>query len=240
MGKETDYLIFREKEKSVIEKISLFIERLKNKEIIVTTDIDGVDAGTFEKARQKFNQDQGTNYEASANTKDFIMVEWAKQLSIKEPRKYVTGLFHSEEVIAGALPEPGSLILHRFFNDQGIIVPRVSTRPNYVREFTYIWYRQWMPWVKEENIHMNHRDEIDPGFKVQTVKNLGANYHFEDSCEHAENISKESGAIVIMIPQYWNKYYFPTDEKIIKVPDNTGLPKIMAAFFTMVDIEALC
>ncbi|MGD0523029.1 MAG: hypothetical protein ABSA43_00495 [Candidatus Microgenomates bacterium] len=55
MGIERKINEFTNEEKLLVKKIDVFVNRLKKKEIIVTTDIDGVDVGTHGKARQWFN-----------------------------------------------------------------------------------------------------------------------------------------------------------------------------------------
>ncbi|MGD0523304.1 MAG: hypothetical protein ABSA43_01980, partial [Candidatus Microgenomates bacterium] len=151
-------------------------------------------------------------------------------------KAYIIGLFNGQEVMTNALPESGSLLLHKFLRNKGVNIPRVSARPNYTRDFTLAWYKEWMPWVDEKDIYMDTGKEINPWFKVQTIKNLGAKYHLEDYPGDAEKIAANTSATVVLIPQVWNKDYYPTHNRIIRIPD-IGLPKVLAAFFAMVDIE---
>lgn len=236
MGIERKINKFTDEEKLLVKKIDVFVNRLKNKEIVVTADIDGVDVETHDKARQWFNEVHQTGYEALQFTEAYIMVQWAKELGIKNYKEYIIGLFNGQEVMTNALPVSGSLQLHGFLNHENINIPRVSARPDYTRDFTLTWYKKWMPWVNEKDIYMDAGKEINPWFKVQTIKDLGAKYHLEDYPDDAEKIVANTPAAVILVPQVWNKDYYPTHERIIKVPDN-GLPNVMAAFFAMVDIE---
>jgi uncharacterized HAD superfamily protein len=118
---------------------------------------------------------------------------------------------------------PGALIISKYLSSNGINhIHRITSRPRRLRENTIAWYKEKMPWVDRDLIHIQtDRDEINPGFKIEQIKDLKIDLFFEDSVKHAETISVKTKAAVILIPQPSNAYYKPdSGNRIIVVPED--------------------
>ena len=209
---------------------------------VVSFDIDQVEVDSASTAIQEINRRLGTEYSVADLTAYWGLVEILKRdhKEIAEPTNFAIGIWNDPEVIGKALPVSGSIILSRYLFDEGISAYRITSRPASLRDTTLIWYKKSMPWVSSDSIHIQpDGSEIKPDFKVAEIGKLEVDFHFEDSWEHAEEIVAKTNAIVILIPQPWNRSYVPeVRSKIITIPDSKyqTLPKLIRAYIHLSDL----
>lgn len=205
-------------EASNLRKIENTIRILKQEGL--TSDIDGVDIDTTTNALDLYNRITGDNKKLSDVKKHYIMADWLAERNVtgQEATDLAKYIWDHAYIIQNASPESGSDSFSNFLHKQGLIVPRITSRPSSVAGETLNWYSTNMPWVKPELINIaseNTNEGIE--FKVDKINELGMKYHFEDAFEHAEEIIKHTKATVLLVPQYWNLDYKSQTDRIITV-----------------------
>ena len=190
----------------------------------VSFDVDGVEADSAPCAVTELNLRLGTDYRVNNLTKYWGVVDLLRKNhpQIKDPRGYAIDLWNCDEVVGNPDPVAGAWLLANYFNHEGIIPYRITSRLSRTRKATLNWYKARMPWVDEKLIWMQEGDE-EPGknFKVDTIKKLCPRFHFDDSFEHAKEIVEKTDTTVILVPQPWNINYIvnkPPEDKRILTP----------------------
>jgi hypothetical protein len=228
----------------IVDRLDMTVSMLDGK---VSFDVDGVEVRSSRPAVERFNRLHGTNYGENDLIGFFAMVEWVKIhcLDVENPLRYAIGVWNNSEVFRSAPAEQGALILSSFLG--GLRVHRITSRPGEFCDDTIAWYRENMPWVDPEHIHVQQEEgRIGTDFKAQKIADLGIKYHIDDSYEQAEEIvqlTEQSGTVVVLVPQLWNKGYRPETPRIITTSPEyydfdkpeSGLPKLVASFFTLAD-----
>ncbi|MBL7036331.1 hypothetical protein ISR94_00595 [Candidatus Microgenomates bacterium] len=229
-------------ERLLVEKFS----RLNNllKRLNVGTDIDGVEIDSASSALRVINRESGTNYGTKDITSYWTLIELLQRdlKKIENHREYAMALWNSKESLQSAQPNPGALIISKFLTSEGVDrIHRITSRPTYTTELTYEWYRNKMPWVDRNLIHI-HKDEADVNsvFKTEKIGELKIQLFFEDSFEHAEDIVRNTNAKVVLVPKPWNIGYKPSESGIIIVPETkyNNFPTMVRVYMHLADISA--
>ncbi|MEK7188876.1 MAG: hypothetical protein AAB685_03435 [Patescibacteria group bacterium] len=221
-----------------IEKIRRLNDILKSQ--VVSFDIDGVEANSARESITQVNRRFGTRFTISDIKSYYGLADLLKEVpNISDPLKTSIEIWNSPEVFEATLPVSGARILSDFLRKEGVDAYRISSRPGSTRQITISWYQRWMPWVSPKRIYLQRTgEEINTDFKVKTISDLGVRFHFEDSYEEAEQIVKNTDAIVVLVPQPWNFTYQSTDKRIIIPRENTQISGIFRAYFALADVVA--
>lgn len=134
----------------------------------------------------------------------------------------------------------GSLELSQYFLENKINAHRITSRSSTLNTTTHDWYKDNMPWFDRSLLHIqSDGDSIKSSFKVDKICELGVNFHFEDSVEHAQEITAKSNTIIILVPQPWNEDFIPEEgSKIIKTASSQYqfLPKLIRVYMNLANI----
>lgn len=190
------------------------------KKQLISFDIDGVIVDTAFHAIKLFNHRFKQNKKTTDLTSFFIIYEWIceilndDKLALQEAIK----IWNNEDVLSKSPPMKGAQELTKKLLDEGNEVHYITSRPNFVRQITYDWFQKWLPWVRIESIHISpDTNGLQRSFKVEKIKDMKPSIHFEDSLEHAGDISKASPG---MVRQPWN--YAVTET----LPEAIIMPKV--------------
>lgn len=210
-------------------------ERLRNED--VGFDIDGVDVDSATPAIDGFNQLHDTTYRKEDLTTVREITNWAKQIpGIDNPKGHAISMWTNDEVFANAHPEQGAWILAQFLQQEGVYPHKITSRPSFSEEVTRSWYSLYMPWVEQSLIHVQNKgNRINQTFKVDKINEKEIRYFFEDDIESAEIIAQQTQALVIIVPQPWNRFYEPSSDQIIKVQGYRELPILLRSYFTLAE-----
>jgi uncharacterized HAD superfamily protein len=198
-------------------------------------DIDGVEVDSATKAIERFNEFHGTSYCKDDLTSVWEMANWASRIpGIRDPKQYATKLWNSDEVFANANHEYGALILTRFLHQEVVFPQRYTARPSYTEKVTRRWFLTNKPWVEQDLIHIQREGNgVNHSFKVDGINEQGIGYFFEDDTTTAELIEQNTRALVILVPQPWNKFYESSSDRIIVPKDYGGLPSLIRSYLTL-------
>jgi len=115
-------------------------------------------------------------------------------------RRYEASLWTDPDILKKAHPFPGrqafSLTLSPFDIPQHIVTGR---KPS-LKAATLGWCSYYYPWIGVNNVHIRKSEKIPaPQFKVETIRNIGANIHFEDSAVDARAVLEGTDAFVVSL-----------------------------------------
>lgn len=215
-----------------------FIQKIKKGSVKPGTDIDGVDIDSANSAIRILNGKYSTNYTKSQMKTYFQMTKWMHDLGSQDPKQDSIHLWNSDRSLGIAYPEDGAYDLSVFMYENGIVIPRITSRPADTAPVTIWWYQQWMPWILDHDcLHMQtESNDINPKFKTDRIKEQEITHFLEDSPEQAEQIVNDTDATVIIVIQPWNASYMPTSNRIIVPSDHFDLPPVQQAFMTLASI----
>lgn len=184
------------------------MSRLQRNKRIISFDIDGVIVDTAASAVKLFNKRFGQNKNTKDLKKFFIVYEWINKLlnDEKVALQEAIEIWNDKDVLAKSPPIKGAQKLTEMLLKEGHEVHYITSRPSYVKQITLDWFEKWLPWVQTDSIHISSDSHgLQRSFKVEMIKVMKPDIHFEDSLEHAGDISKASpGTKVIMVRQPWN------------------------------------
>lgn len=212
-----------------------FNELLKGKKI--SFDVDGVKVDTAALAVKLYNKRFNDNKKKSDLAEFYIITNWIKAFIRNETKatEEAIRIWNDEIVLSKSKPVQGASMVSRLLADsKSVDVHYITSRPGFTRKITLDWFAKWLPWVSGSTIHISKIvDGLQSDFKVETIRNLGIDIHFEDSIEHAEKIvAKVPSVKVILVRQPWN--FNVTQESVSKqivVSDiNINKPKLISAY----------
>lgn len=210
----------------------------------VGIDMDGVEIDSHMSAIQALNQHFGRNFEKSNYSHPWVFVDFIEEIKAdgeiridQDAKEFAIDFWNSDLVNDNAPPVEGAMIVSKFLHQNGINAHRITARPSYVKSATHRWYNRKMPWVESQYIHIqNTGKRIYPRFKIEKINQLGLGYYFEDEPGNAEIIAKETNATVIVVPQYWNLDYSPSDtNKIITTSGYNDAPTALRGYLALAD-----
>lgn len=200
-------------------------------------DIDGVEVDSATPAIERFNKLHDKSYTKEDLISVWEMANWARQISgIDDPKGHAISVWNNDEVFANAHPEQGAWLVARFLHLEGVCPHRITSRPSYSKEVTRSWYSKNKPWVNQSFIHVQSQGHrISQSFKVDKINEKEIRYFFEDDIESAETIAQQTQALVIIVPQPWNRFYEPSSSQIIKVRGWTKFPILIRSYLTLAE-----
>lgn len=228
-------------ERGIILKLESFNDFLRKS--VVSFDIDQVEANSAATALSRINSKLGSSFVPEDlvsywSTIDLLESNFKNQ--VKNPQEFAVENWNHPSVILNALPVSGALILSKYLFDNGVNAYRITSRPSTLREVTLGWYQKYMPWVDRSRICIQAEGvEIRPDFKVDMIKKYKVTLHFEDSWEQAVEITKNTPAKVVLVPQPWNNNFIPGEgSNIIKIPPflYPRLPKLIRVYMHLADL----
>jgi uncharacterized HAD superfamily protein len=218
----------------IIEKLDGVIKVLENS--VVSFDIDGVEVNSAVTAITKLNNTLHIKYKTCNLTSYSAMVDLIKVAdgTIEDPRSFAVKLWNSEDVLKDAPPASGAWLLGNYLRQSQLNIHRISSRPSHVAEVTFEWYATKMPWIDQNGPSDGDRAQL-ASHKIDTIRKLGVQYHFEDSFEEAEAIVENTNAKVVLVPNPWNCEYRHPKQRIITVTPNfnRNIPKLISLFLDL-------
>lgn len=226
---------FNYSELEIIRKLDEITKTLRNKK--VSFDIDGVEVFSAEKAILNFNLTFDTNYVVDDLTTYWRIIDLVAKAdpSIKNPKQFAIDLWNNDFVFGTSEPVSGAWLLSSYLDQHGIKSNRITMRPSFAKQVTLDWYEAKMPWVDPKSIFIQVGDTHDKNFKINTIKKLGIDIHFEDSVEEAEAIVAKTKAKVVLVPHPWNRDYVNPKPGIL-IPSlnfNRQAPKMVAVYLDL-------
>jgi 5'(3')-deoxyribonucleotidase len=186
------------------EENSLLYKELYSSLPVVSWDLDEVLAYTQEAVIDRLNQLTGlTRFYKPPITKWWQITDWLVEnegWNQTSARRYEASLWTDPDILGSADPFPGrqafSLTLSSFDISQYVVTGR---NPN-LKEATLGWCYYFYPWIGVNNVHIREDESISaPQFKVETIRNIGANIHFEDSAVDAQAVLEGTDAFVVSL-----------------------------------------
>lgn len=226
----------------LLNKLDAVVKKLKN--YVVSFDIDGVEVNSASAFVKKFNKQYKTHYKVNDLETYWSFVEWVQKAEPENQnfRQAAMDFWNAADVNLPAPPVAGAWLMGQYLHQNGVKIHRISSRPGHVIGMTKAWYQEKMPWVDLNLIHIEEgsptiREKCEMGsYKVRMIKELGIQFHFDDSLDEAVKIVKETDANVVLVPQPWN-LVSPTSlsPKIIllKKNENSGIPKLVSVFLNL-------
>ncbi len=191
---------------------------------IYSFDIDGVVADTAGSAIKTFNKIFNQNKVVSDLKSFFIIYDWVFEILKKEElaQSQTVEIWNNPEGLFLAKPVNGAVGVIRKLYNVGAEVRFITSRPNSVRGITIDWFKKWLPWVLEDEIHISLQSEgLQRSFKKAEIIKIAPKVHFDDSIEHANDIAgRLPDTKVILVRQPWNLEIPPGLGKSIIIPDS--------------------
>lgn len=138
--------------------------------------------------------------------------DWAIEdgRDIEDANYIEKNLWYNPDILFYAKPTKGAVEFSYRIHQMGFTLPVVTARidfpeikPNMFRnmhESTVAWYKEWMPWVNSDDIHVQSNTEMPRDiFKAYILDKLGAGIYIEDSSDNAEAILNYTDIMVCLL-----------------------------------------
>jgi len=163
--------------------------------------------------------------------------DWTYHMSLKygltqeEAIKLQNDTWMNSVVLSKSEPLFGAWALSYRFYRMGISQHITTSRLPSLKECTYDSVNRYYPWIPLENVHVRDGTNIDKDqFKVDWVRRMFANLHFEDNRIQARLIAENTSATVIYLPYPDDKGSLKDLVNIIEVPRVSGFPNLWKAY----------
>ena len=173
----------------------------------VSVDHDNTISDTKGIVTEKFNQEFGTNHHVMELAGWRAVADWAKALGMSDEEALAVNhrYWFDKDLINLARPNPGAIEFLERANRMGRLIIN-SSRPFEQLDSTRLWYRQYAPFVKPEQIVVGLPDIVIAGdilsqaiTKTWVVKLLGCRAHIEDVPFHAKVILDYTNAFLFLL-----------------------------------------
>lgn len=173
----------------------------------VSVDHDNTVSDTKGIVVEKFNEEFGTNHQAIEISQWLSLTDWCRTLGMNEEEALTVNhrYWYDPDLINLALPNPGAVEFLERANRSGRLTIN-SSRPYKQLDATIAWYRQYVPFIKPEQIVVGLPDVVVPGdimrqaaSKAWIVRLLGCRAHVEDVVYHAQFILDYTNAFVFLL-----------------------------------------
>jgi len=202
---------------------------------VYSFDIDGVIVDTASRAIKHFNKKYRKTKKVTDLKSFFIIYDWLFEiLDDKESAMdAMVKLWNDPEVLTKSLPIKGALELTKSLHRQGSTVHYITSRPNTTKDITRAWFKKWLPWVNQDLIHISPSgDGLQRSFKAEMIKSLRPDVHFEDSIEHAQDITRLLPETkVILVRQPWNYTIAETLPISVIIPEGRNVKRNLMASY---------
>jgi len=222
----------------VLDMIQYIEDYLRKNGVIM--DVDGVCADTASIAVTSYNN-RFNDKKTSNDLKHYWSIRtWVEShgYNSNEAREVSVGLWNTEEVMTKALPVSGSWIINKYLHDKNVPIKYVTSRPFFTKDWTISWFKNWMPWVNEDQIYIGDASNgLQRDYKVQTMGDIGYGVIIEDAGDHAEHIAEVMpDSLVVLVNQPWNRDYVPTNPRIVK-PSRRAIsqPKLVDSYLALAE-----
>jgi 5'(3')-deoxyribonucleotidase len=216
------------------ERLLDYSEILKKGKII-GLDMDGVLAQSREPVIAQINLDFGTRYTiADARIWGSVMEMLENQgFTEEEALDYSNWVWRDPEIIFSSSPIRGSLEFTLELSRLKIPFYVITSRVPELRASTFAWFEKWMPWIGEDQICMQIREEMDRGiFKAWMVKVLNVGLLIDDSVEHSKTVLDYTDAKVVLLSDV-STLDHRLKEGLIRIPGEYGLRPTMEPVYEL-------
>lgn len=209
----------------------------KNK--IITFDADGILIHSAIPVLHQLNKLCKSCYEPSdINNWDFVTIKLLESgLNNKDAEKFSENTWFNSEVLSKAPPVWGSWTLSRRLELSGARQHVITSRRPYLNKCTINWFKIWMPWITEDNIHIRNSNCQLSGaeFKAYWVNRLKSDIHFEDSHQEAQHLLGNTEAQIYYLPYSDYKETMPKNRRLHEIPRVNGNPNMWRAYQMLVN-----
>lgn len=81
-----------------------------------------------------------------------------------------------------------------------------SARPVEFAQTTKDMFARKLPWIKPESIFLGRKEWMSGGeYKSSLINNYGIGLYIEDSIAEANEMARRTDALILLVPQPWNK-----------------------------------
>lgn len=156
------------------------------------------------KVTEIFNEWFGTSHTPDGITAWNTIEQWAitRGLSREDAEHVQEVLFYNDYILFSAGPLPGAVEFMREAYRRGHQIPVYSSRYPRQDYITKLWYRIYMPFVLQENIHVSLEDlprEVHKSWMISRASPEPKKLFLEDSHSHAEFILNNTDASVVYL-----------------------------------------
>jgi len=208
------------------------IENLRSRK--VSFDIDNTVVDTYGRAVDVYNWFLGTNYRIADVKSNWQLAEWFKNdTSVEDPLAAARNFYNSRVVMVQANPVAGAISILSRIHKARLNPYFLSARPGSKRPLTFEWFGYWTPWFDRNSFLLQEEgDQVNPGFKVESINSQCIDYHFEDIPEDATIIHNNTQATIVMVNQPWNQD-FSLDSRFIRSTDPKSMSSLAYAFLEL-------
>lgn len=195
----------------------------------ISFDADGVLIDSATPVVKEFNKNFGTSFAVKDIDGWDSVKDWAilKGVAKNDAEKFNYNIWTNPNLLEQAKPLPGSLEIYRkLLNKSRYPIPIITVRNHHLREVTFDWFKRYLPEVPKKWIIMREDAEISGNtFKIDKIKELKIDWHFDDSFEVMSLITEKlADTNVCFISN--NILEKPNGKRIVVIPSWEWSPEL--------------
>jgi uncharacterized HAD superfamily protein len=190
----------------------------------ISFDFDGVLGFSAFNVVANFNKRFGTNYKPHDIENWYSIKDWVLKLGMteEEAQKLNYEIWTNPEVVKNSPAVKGGLNVFRYLKKKGFDPCVITVRNPRMTDVTLDNLSSIVPELPREKIFIRESVEPDDSsgklFKVNTIKTLNIDWHFEDSAEVINMILEGTKAKVIHIVYPGEKEMVKPSNRVLTIP----------------------